>query len=281
MTHPPEPLIEAYVRHPQDLSTAQRGAIAGHLAGCRACHEVGEFLRSFYLDLEALQLKLSPQVEQWLQEHSALAHKVKLYPFKSQRERPRASDGYTVVLAALTHEPPALRFQTVATFTSAGQNVLLRILRDNASDCFRLYLLADPQSRRAHALVSIPALALHVLTDEKGRAAFALAAHLIPKDWEAVQIVLRFPVHDRRLHTAALGQNAVIIWEAAGHVITLAYAQGTLTLAARPQKTTTPACTFVAIGAANGQVLGVALHDGKAGLALAPLPETLTLRFYC
>ncbi|MCG3158346.1 MAG: hypothetical protein DKINENOH_04988 [bacterium] len=280
MTHPPESLIEAYVRHPDDLSAVQRDAIAGHLAGCRACHEVGEYLRSFYLELEALQHKTSLQVEQWLQKHSAPAQKVTLHPFKPQREVLRASDGYTVVLAALTHEPPALRFQTVATFTSAGQNVLLRLLRDNASDSFRLYLLADPQSRRAHALVSFPALALEVLTDEKGRAAFTLAAHVIPKDWEAVQVVLRFPVHDLQLHAAALGQDTVI-WEAAGHVITLAYVQGTLTLEALPQKANTPACCFAALTAANGQVVGVALHNGKGVLALAPLPETLTLRFYC
>lgn len=280
MTHPPESRIEAYVRHPDGLSAAQRSAIAGHLAGCRACHEIGEYLRSFYLELEALQHKTSLQVEQWLQKHSALGRQVVLHPFRPQREVLHASDGYTVVLAALTHEPPALRFQTVATFTSAGQNVLLRILRDNASDCFRLYLLADPQSRRAHALVSFPALALEVLTDEKGRAAFTLAAHAIPKDWEAVQIVLRFPVHDLQLHTATLGQNAVVREEAA-HVITLAHVQGILTLEALPQKANTPVCCFAAITAANGQVLGVALHDGKAVLALAPLPETLTLRFYC
>ncbi len=123
MTHPPESRIEAYVRHPDGLSAAQRSAIAGHLAGCRACHEIGEYLRSFYLELEALQHKTSLQVEQWLQKHSALGRQVVLHPFRPQREVLHASDGYTVVLAALTHEPPALRFQTVATFTSAGQNV--------------------------------------------------------------------------------------------------------------------------------------------------------------
>jgi len=280
MNHIEERIVEAYVRHPEDLDSAIRQSVAGHLDDCAACRSIADFLRAFYAELDGLGDEVSPQVDEFVAARFPGARIIPLHPFRPELDQVYAGDGYTVVLAAMSHEPPAPRFQTVATLASVQKDTLLRILRDNVTNTFRLYILSGDRRKREHAIISFPELALDFVADEKGQVTFALAEKAVPEDWEALKSVLRLPICEVCLRAEQLQQNPLRL-EKADEVIDLAYNHEALTLEVRPCRPEAPVSTLAVMQTAAGQIFFVNLYEGRGACRLDHLPETLTVRFYC
>jgi hypothetical protein len=282
MKHIAESLIETSVRHSEELDAATSQCIAAHLEVCGACRSIADFLRSFYAELDSPDKEILPQVDERVKVFFPGARLIPLYPFRPVLDKVYAGDEYTVVLAAMSPEPPAPRFQTVATLVSAQKDTLLRILRDNAANAFRLYILAENRRQRENAIISFPELALDFITDEKGQAIFKLAEDAVPADWEAVKSVLRLPIREISLRVEQLQHNALTLDEAAtDHIIKIACTDDALTLELLPRRPDAPPIALAAIEGTAEQKFLMTLRDGKSSLRLDPLPETLTIRFYC
>jgi hypothetical protein len=194
--HIAERKIEAYIRRPKDLGEAADQLVAAHLEVCGACRSIADFLRSFYAELESPDEEILPQIDEQMEALFFRARLVPLYPFRPVPDKVYAGDEYTGVLAAMSDEPPAPRFQTVATLASAQKDTLLRILRDNETNAFRLYIHAENRRQREHAIISFPELGMDFIADEKGQVTFKLAEQAVPADWETVKSVLRLPIHE-------------------------------------------------------------------------------------
>jgi hypothetical protein len=290
MNHIAEHIIEAHVRHPEALDAVTAQSVATHLKGCRACRAIADYLRTFYAELDGVEDSVSPQVEKWIAAHFAGSRIIPLYPFRPEPDKLYASDEYTVVLAAMTHESPAPRFQTVATLASVEKSTLLRILRDNATGTFRVYILAEDRRQREHAIISFPELGMNLMADEKGQAVFALAEQALATDGETLTSVLKLPVLEVNWRSEMLRQKAMTLQETTSdYTAKIAYAQDpakrgifdTLTLDIQPRRREAATSTLAVVEGSAGQKFLVPLHDGKGDFRLAPLPETLVIRFYC
>ena len=287
MSHIAEHLIEAYVRHPDDLNSAAHQSIVRHLEECNTCRSIAEYLRTFYGELDTLGDKVSPQVEKWIAGHFPRARVIPLYPFRPEPNASFARNAHVVVLAAMTHASPAPRFQTVATLASAQKDVLLRLLRDNETDSYRLYILSDDPCQRKHAVVSFPDLALEVVTDDKGQAQFQLSDDKAPKSWDSLPSVLRLPVCEIRISAEQLrhaaSTDSLTIEESAvtEYAIRISYSDNTLALEAQPRRQEVLEIALAVIQGGDDQTLAIPLRGGKGSVHLAPLPEMLTFCLYC
>jgi len=288
MNHVAEHLIEFYVRHPEELDAITQQSVAGHVEACSACRSIAEFLRPFYAELETLDGKVSPQWEAWLAEHFPRAHVIPLHPFRPEPEESCAYSANAVVLAAMTRRSRSsgTRFQTVATLASRQQDVLLRILRDNESDTYRLYVLSHDPRQRRHAVISFPDLPLEVATDENGQARFQLAGDMASRKWESLNSILRLPVCEVRVPVEQLRQAAppdfVTIGEANApeYAIRISYADNLLELEVRPRRQETPDSELAVVRCANDQTSATALQGGRGRVPLASLPEIVQICFY-
>ncbi|MDZ7291440.1 MAG: hypothetical protein ONB44_07640 [candidate division KSB1 bacterium] len=287
MNHIEEQVLETYIRRPEKLPDSVHQCVATHLASCAACSAITDFLHSFYADLDNTPDEVSPRMEALIEMPSTSPFIIPLRPFQSQPEAVAFADGYTTVLAAMSPATPRQRFQTVATFAAERHRTLVRILHDSATNNFKLYLLADDPRKREGAIVSFPKLAADFVTDERGRVAFQLPGHEQPQNWTTLEAELRLPVAEVCLSPDQLKKTSPPefhqIYEtiAAEHTATFSYADKVLTLNVRPLQPEVQAITRAVVKGATGQTFLITLHGGKAELLLDPLPETLTIRFYC
>jgi hypothetical protein len=283
MNHIEEQLLEAYAWQPEKLPGDARQSVEAHLAACAACQSIAEFLRAFYADLLASPREAAPQVQRLVNALFPLPHIMPLQPFQPKLEAISFGDGYTTVLAAMSPATPR-RFQTVATFAAEPQNTLVRITHDNLTDAFKLYVLADDPRKREWAIVYFPQLAADFVTDDKGQVAFQLSAHARPENWAALEAVLRLPIAEAHPALDRLQQNSApqsFETTAADYAVVLSYADKMLTFAVRSIKPHAQIIQRVVVTTTAGQTFLITLHDGKGGLNLDALPETLTLRLYC
>jgi hypothetical protein len=282
--HLEEQMIEAYVRRPQSLDASMRQDASAHLERCLACREIADFLREFYEEWERAKETSTHEIDDFVSKLFPGAHIVPLYPYRPEPAQGYASDAYTVVLAAMTPKPAAPRFETVATLASEQKDTLLRILRDRASNVFRLYILAEDRRRYAHAIVSLPDLAVEAVADEKGHAIISLAEHAIPKNWGEMKCVLRLPLGEVRVDTEQLRETSLqspFMGKIENHEIKIVYSQGTLTLETDPSRPGARTSTLAVVGGPASGSFFVPLQNGKGVCPLPSLPHELTIRLYC
>jgi hypothetical protein len=95
---------------------------------------------------------------------------------------------------------------------------------------------------------------------------------------------LRLPIAETQLDLTRLQQSSAqssLETTAADYAVTLSCADKILAIAVRSMKPHAQAIQRVVVQAVSGQKFLVTLRDGKGGLNLDALPETLTLRLYC
>jgi hypothetical protein len=282
--HLEEHVIETYVARPQSLGVNARQDVAAHLEQCKACRKIADFLREFYEERESTKEKHPAGIDNFVAKIFPSAHIVALYPYRPEPASVSASDAYTIVLAAKSPKPAPPRFETVATLASEQKDTLLRILRDRESSALRLYILSEDRRKYAHAIISLPDLAVDAVVDEKGQAIISLAGRLIPRNWEGVKCVLRLPLGEVRINAGQLreaSQENPFKGKIEDHEIKIVYSQDTLAIEADPFRSGARTSTLAVIGGPASGLIFVALQNGKGTCALPSLPIELTIRLYC
>jgi hypothetical protein len=85
-------------------------------------------------------------------------------------------------------------FETVATFASTVDHILLRVRQDAARRRVKLYYHADDPQCQLGPVVTLPALDADAVIDDRGRAEFHIEAPRTPREWSQLEALVAFPV---------------------------------------------------------------------------------------
>lgn len=282
--HPKESTIEAYLRAKHLMDAALQQSVAEHLNNCEACRTIADFLGDFYDQFEKMEIRSLEWDDKFTNRLFSDAHVLPLYPYRAELKPDVASDGYAVVLAAMSPKPAPHRFETVAVLASARQDMLVRLLRDHDNNLFRLYVITEDQRRCAHALISFPELRVEVKTDEKGQAIFALAETAVPVNWEQTPCMLKLPLAKVRVAVEALQRPSSaepMIITVDDYLIAVTNTQNKLAFAIRTCRPMQVASSLAALEGTAGSLLLIPLQNGRGVCELPDTEQDLILRFYC
>jgi len=225
MTPDDERRIEKYLRCPDALSAAERERVETMIDQDGTARLYHETLDVFYGLLEDEERRdTAPQVEDFVDDlfaDDAVPATVQVRPFRRDQSSPS-----TVLTAATPTASPSRRFSVLATLAAGEEDVLVRVIGDAKSDQGRVYVLADREEQRAHAVVSFPDFGLNLVTDENGRLTFDLPADVEPEDWEHATAVVRRPLVTERLARGSTKR----LGGAAGEPVQCRWTEGTLSV---------------------------------------------------
>jgi hypothetical protein len=194
MPHPDEHSIEMYVLRPENLPESTRRDMAGHLSLCAGCRAVEESLRSFHIDF-AHEAQADPARIAKLVTRAFSSPRI--FHLRYYRPRPQISAGesYAGVLAAMTSSPrTGPGFETVASFASEHDHMLLRVRQDVVNRRVKIYYHADDPAKYAGAIVSLPALPAEIVLDDKGQMEFEIQEAKSPREWAALDVLVTLPL---------------------------------------------------------------------------------------
>ncbi len=190
--HLEEQDIDLLILSPEKLTAERRQLLEQHLAKCSLCSEMAAFLRSFYAELGKHTLESQSRVEQFLADLKQRNSVVQLFPYQFT---PTAEVGgrVTTVLAAKSDTKPPYRYSSVCTLASRDEKIVVRILRDEESRKYRLYLVSSSFEPDVRAIIHFPALDINVsVRAEFPQTEFHLPADTGEVDWTNVVAELRF-----------------------------------------------------------------------------------------
>lgn len=154
--HYSEQQLDAFARSGPD------GNAAAHLLHCERCRKIFEFLRSYYAEADqTFRGPLTRQAEDFVpQERSTRI--IVLHPFAAQPDTTAIGVSQrTIVLAAQSgQEAPEVHEIEELTYAAQPEGILVRVIRNNVSKHWTLYVLAEKEEHRRHVLL--------VVSSEKG-----------------------------------------------------------------------------------------------------------------
>ncbi len=190
--HLEEQDIDLLILSPEKLAPERRQLLESHLAECSLCSEMAAFLRSFYDELGKHTLESQDRVEQFLADLKHRRSVVQLFPYQFV---PTTEVGgqLATVLAAKSDPKPSYRYSSVCTLASRDEKTVVRILRDEESRNYRLFLLSSGFEPDLRAIIHFPALDINVsVRPESPQAEFHLPASTQHVDWSSIVAELRF-----------------------------------------------------------------------------------------
>lgn len=194
MIHPDEHTLETLVLAPACIPADERAAIGEHLTACAGCRALHETILAVHRGLADGAGRPASALSRAVQRILGGAAVVRLTPYHPS---PRTTTGgvYTGVLAAMAPDSTGREgFETVATFASEKDHILLRVRQDAAHNRVKLYYHADDPARMAGPVVTLPALAADAVIDDHGRSEFAIPAARSAREWSALEAFVAFPV---------------------------------------------------------------------------------------
>jgi hypothetical protein len=207
MSHPDEHIIEMHILRPESLPETVRRETAEHLSSCTSCRAVEESLRSFHADFARPGEADPARVAQLV---ARAFSSPRIYHLPCYRPRPHTSAGesYTGVLAAMTSDSGTRAgFETVASFASEPDHMLLRVRQDAVKKRVKVYYHADDTARSAGAIVSFPALPAEIVLDDKGQMEFEIPEAMTSREWAALEALVTLPVGTAKMETPPIGES--------------------------------------------------------------------------
>ena len=196
MKHISEHKLELSILDPLKLSDSDRREIGKHLESCRSCSAIAAHFRGFYEELSTLESAGDPRTNAFVESLGRDAVIIPLKPMSPAMIASENSGDQMIVLAAETREDPTSRYKPVCVFYSQRDNLVVRILKDNKTLKYRLFLLMNEPLAGRKAAVAFPTLGIEVRTDERGRAEFAIPPATASFDWSATPAELRLLPND-------------------------------------------------------------------------------------
>lgn len=187
MHHLSEHIIERLLTE-LSLEQCQIDDVKAHLAECTECRAIYSWLKSFYRELDQLDVRTQEE-----ERRSDLfpTGTIRLSPisFKSLDKWNRSNH---IILAADAEEEKS-RYEHTVTLASENTQYLIRILHDTRKDNYKLFVIG-PEKRRKNSLVELPILNKELITDEQGKIDFYLSRNVANRKWENIDATLRTPV---------------------------------------------------------------------------------------
>ncbi len=185
--------IDALLLAPERLEADQRKEFERHLATCSACRELMTFLHDAYDELHRHSTETERRVEEFVDRLRKQERIIELIPFRFVPDPAEFGEGTITVMAAHTGQQTDYKYSAVSTLISRDERSLVRILRDNELDRYRVFLTANDRPPRSRATIHFPGLGFGVtLAAEESQADLVLPPGLHDLDWTAIAAELRF-----------------------------------------------------------------------------------------
>lgn len=198
MTHLGEHILASLITDPQGLSDEERAAARAHLDSCAGCSGLYEEIRAVHEELHTGAPVSTAILEKAIHRIFAPDRVVRLVPFHPHLQVP-AGSSYAGILAAMAPEQVSREgYETVATFASEVDHMLLRVRQDAGQRRVRLYFHTPDPAHRRGAVITLPALHADAVVDEQGRAEFLIDQPRTPRAWSQLEALVTFPVYSLR-----------------------------------------------------------------------------------
>ncbi|HEY6950857.1 MAG TPA: hypothetical protein VI758_00540 [Bacteroidota bacterium] len=188
--HPRENAIELFLRSPQSLEADQRLLIERHLDLCPQCLDSLNLLRSFYAEFDR-QIAEDASLKQFADRITNQPAVFELHPYRYTPNPAQFGEHVMTVLAAKSEGHDEYRFSSICTLVSHDERAVVRILKDNETSHYRLYLITDREHQFSEATIKFPLFDRSLVFDSKNhQTEFSLpAAEAV--DWTSVVAELR------------------------------------------------------------------------------------------
>jgi hypothetical protein len=264
------------------MASELRHELQEHLSSCPGCRAIESSLRAFHTDFAA-----TPEPE-----HALVARVTKHAFFPARiirlshyRPRPQSTAGqtYVGVLAAMTG-PAGVRpgFETVASFASEPDHILLRVRQDAEHRRVKVYYHADDPGKRDGAIVSIPSLPAEIVLDDHGQMEFGIPEAKTSREWAALDAIVTLPVGVLQVEPPPAGETLSTILAIHGvddYRVVLQNSGGAFMVSVQPIGDAIPVRRVVAKDGSGTTVIAD-LSDGRATFSVTPAGDRFVLRFY-
>lgn len=282
MTHPDEHSIEMYVLKPETMASEDLRGLEGHFSECAGCRAVERALREFYADFENSAEVDRVLIARVIQRAFSSTRVIRLSYY---RPRPQTTtlQSYTGVLAAMTGANSARPgFETVATYASEPDHILLRIRQDAFNRRVKVYYHADDPAKRDGAIVSLPSVPGEIVLDDDGQLEFGIPEAKTSREWAALDALVILPLGMVEVDSPSPGKTlsrSLGIDGTVDYAVTLRNYEGTITVHVQPVGGAVPIHRLVVKGGPGTTVL-VDLSDGHGAFPAPPTSDLLLLRLY-
>ncbi len=194
MAHIDEHTLELLILEPERFPEAERAVLTAHAGVCAGCRAVYEDLLALHGHLRDSQGQATPSLATAMQRFLGPHAVVRLTPYHPHLQVP-AGGSYSGILAAMAPESMSHEgFETVATYASEVNHILLRVRQDASNRRVKLYYHADDPLCQLGPVVTLPALDADAVIDDAGRAEFPIEAPRTPREWSQAEALVAFPV---------------------------------------------------------------------------------------
>jgi hypothetical protein len=282
MGHPDENTIEMYILKPASIASERRRELEEHLSECPGCRAVEVSLREYYSEFER-----GPEIDRALvtrviKRAYSLGRVIRLTHYHP-RPNTTAGQPYTGLLAAQAGEQGRRQgFETVGTFASETDHILLRVRQDTINRRVKIYYHAEDPQMREGAIVTIPDLPAEIVLDEHGQMEFGIADAKSAREWAAFSALIALPLAKAETERPAVGNEASTLIVADGanaYELTVSNKGESCTVLVRSMDDAPPVRRVVARDE-SGETVLVDLVGGSGTFSISPDCRRLLFRLY-
>jgi len=282
MTHPDEHSVELYILRPDAMAAGPRKELQEHLSACAGCRAVEHSLREFHAEFTQAPQADDALVARVTKRAFSSAGTIRLVHYHP-RPHTTAGQSYIGVLAAMTGSAGARPgFETVASYASEADHILLRVRQDAGNKRVKVYYHADDPGKRDGAIVSIPALHADIVLDDHGQMEIGIPEAKTSHEWAALDAMVSLPVGAVEVPPPPPGETVttnVVVHSTAEYAVTLKNENGVCTVLVQPIGDAVSVRRVVAkSGAGNTLIVDVSNDCGT--FSAPPATDRLVLRFY-
>jgi hypothetical protein len=191
--HLQEREIDLLLLAPEKIEPSLRKELELHLSACRECGEMASFLRDIYEELKSHASETDNRVEEFVSRLQARERVIELTPFRFVPDPTAFGDRMVTVLAAQSDPKNEYQYSSVCTLVSTDERALVRILKDNDHQRYRLFLMARDRPPSSRATVRFPVMGFSVsLEPDSTQADIDLPSEIREVDWTSIVAELRF-----------------------------------------------------------------------------------------
>ncbi len=275
MIHLNEELIEQYALNAETMSDQTRAGIKAHLEDCLLCGQIYQYFSEFYSGYREKTVMPDSLINDFI---SSISPVIPLTPIS--RQKSSVQKMYMTVLAALTQTLTKDRFTSVAVLASEEHHAVVRILQDNTTNRYKIYVITDDPAKRSHAVLSFPEMSVDFVTDSRGQ----LEVDSPTVNWKSGKGLLRLAIAEHVLQGANLritDDRKPLTLDVGLHSVMLAYVEENLQIITSKRKNYAPDVNVVVVSGESDETFFIPLKNGKGECSLPVLPESLTFRLYC
>lgn len=193
MDHPDEHTLELLILEPGRFSGAAQEGLTIHIAECAGCRNLFGTLQDLHRGLRAADAVSPDLPARAVQRIFSPDNIIRLSPWHPHPRTP-AGESYAGVLAAMS---PAMDmhkgYETVATFASEADHILLRVRQDAARRKVKLYYLTDDPAKRTGPVITLPVLRADAVLDAQGQSEFDIPEPKSAREWSSLEVLVSLP----------------------------------------------------------------------------------------